>query len=874
MKSGFRATLALAWRRFLSLIAALLFAWSTCAPAATGDPPAGSVTATGSEPRVGRLVVRFRSGVYAPDGGSIHAGLLDELQASLGHAMSATSSTSPRNHILRLAQPVSLREAKRLAGLLRMRHDVVYAELDPSERKPDAARKTPASRGSGAPTIRRLLVTFADPGLAAKSRNNEKLDSEWDRKLSAAAGVPLRVARATIGGAWVIELLAAVDVATAETLAARLQAHGIARLAAPDYALAPIFVPNDPGFARGEQWNLLNALDAHNYSIDAERAWDITTGSPGTVIALIDSGILPHPELADRILAGYNFISDPVSAGNGVGRSNDATDLGDWRTAGLCPAPFDTASDSSWHGTAVAGVAAATGNNLVGMAGIDWQAKLLPVRFIGKCGGSVVDLIEAMAWAVGVPIDGAPDNPTPASIINVSAVVRNLPCLPDFQDLVDLILDAGVFIAAGAGNDNEDVANFFPANCLGLSAVGATNSLGTRASYSNFGQGVDISAPGGESGSGAIYSTWNFGTTVAASYGYGLGFGTSLATPQVAGVAALMLAVNPTLFPAQMKQLMAETASPFAPGSDCATGVCGAGIVNAYAAVRAAQTALPAVSPDLNQHGLTGSWYEPANSGQGFAVEIIPDQTPGHGAAFVSWFTFDTLIGGAERQRWYTLQGPVDTGQPTAELTIYQNTGGNFNAPPATNAQAVGMATLSFDTCSSGHLSYAFSDGTGRAGTVPLTRLLPNVTCSVTTAHPTDADFAHSGSWYAGPTTSGQGFTAEVAPHSSAFFLSWFTYAPNGANAGAAGQRWYTAQGVFTPGLRTIPVQIYETIGGMFDTSTPLGQRTVQVGSGTMAFQSCSTATFTYTFTGGTSMGLSGTITLGRVGPVPPGCAQ
>ena len=160
-----------------------------------------------------------------------------------------------------------------------------------------------------------------------------------------------------------------------------------------------------------------------------------------------------------------------------------------------------------------------------------------------------------------------------------------------------------------------------------------------------------------------------------------------------------------------------------------------------------------------------------ATSGQGFAVQVIPDQTPGNGLAFVSWFTFDTVIGGAERQRWYTLQGPVVTGQPTASLTIYQNTGGNFNAPPATNAQAVGTATLSFDTCSSGHLSYTFTDGSGRAGTIPLTRLLPNVTCSVTTPHPTNADFAFSGSWYAGAATSGQGMIAEVAPNSERVLL-------------------------------------------------------------------------------------------------------
>ncbi len=274
---------------------------------------------------------------------------------------------------------------------------------------------------------------------------------------------------------------------------------------------------------------------------------------------------------------------------------------------------------------------------------------------------------------------------------------------------------------------------------------------------------------------------------------------------------------------------------------------------------------------DLNQHGLTGSWYEAATGGQGIEVEVFPNPS-GTGSTFVSWFTYDTVAGGADRQRWYTAQGPVITGQSIAALTVYQNTGGNFNAPPATSAQAVGAAMLSFDTCSSGQLSYAFTDGTGRAGTIPLTRLTQNVTCSTATPHPTNADFALSGNWFGGAATSGQGFTAEVNPNSGAFFAAWYTYMPNGSAAGAAGQRWYTAQGSFTSGLRSIPVTIYETTGGIFDTPTPPGQKTVAVGSGTMAFQSCAAATFSYTFNGGSSNGLSGTIPLSRVGPVPPGC--
>ena len=278
--------------------------------------------------------------------------------------------------------------------------------------------------------------------------------------------------------------------------------------------------------------------------------------------------------------------------------------------------------------------------------------------------------------------------------------------------------------------------------------------------------------------------------------------------------------------------------------------------------------------PDLNQHGLTGSWFEEASSGQGVEVEVFPNPSSGTGLAFVSWFTYDTVIGGAERQRWYTALGQVVTGQPNASLTIYQNTGGNFNAPPVTNAQAIGTATLSFSTCTSGQLSYTFTDGTGRTGTIPLTRLTQNVTCSTTTPYPTNADFALSGNWFGGAATSGQGFTAEVNPNSGAFFLAWYTYMPNGVAAGAGGQRWYTALGNFTPGLRSIPVTVYETTGGMFDAPTPAGQKTVAVGTGTMAFQSCSAATFNYNFIGGTSIGLSGTINLIRVGPVPPGCTS
>ena len=285
----------------------------------------------------------------------------------------------------------------------------------------------------------------------------------------------------------------------------------------------------------------------------------------------------------------------------------------------------------------------------------------------------------------------------------------------------------------------------------------------------------------------------------------------------------------------------------------------------------AAYIALGSSSPNRNQHGFTGSWYEVATSGQGIEVEVYTG--PGPASMFVSWFTYDPTAGGADHQRWYTAFGNVVLGQPIVPLTIYQNTGGSFDAPPITNGQPVGTGTLYFDSCLSGSFSYSFSDATGRMGSIPLTRLTQNMTCSRQSPYPTNPDFALSGNWYE-PATSGQGFTIEVNPNSGTFFLAWYTYMPSGTAAGAVGQRWYTAQGSFAVGARSIPVTIYETTGGMFDTPTPPSQHTVPVGTGTITFQSCTAATFSYSFTGGTSSGLSRAIPLMRVGPVPPGCTS
>src|SRR5271163_4629608 len=138
-------------------------------------------------------------------------------------------------------------------------------------------------------------------------------------------------------------------------------------------------------------------------------------------------------------------------------------------------------------------------------------------------------------------------------------------------------------------------------------------------------------------------------------------------------------------------------------------------------------------APNRDQHGFTGSWYEAATTGQGIELEVFPSSTLSTGSMFVSWFTYDTAAGGADHERWYTAFGSLVFGQPIVPLMIYQNTGGSFNAPPITNGQPIGTATLYFNACTSGSFSYSFSDGTGRMGTIPLTRLTQNVTCFYTT---------------------------------------------------------------------------------------------------------------------------------------------
>lgn len=276
---------------------------------------------------------------------------------------------------------------------------------------------------------------------------------------------------------------------------------------------------------------------------------------------------------------------------------------------------------------------------------------------------------------------------------------------------------------------------------------------------------------------------------------------------------------------------------------------------------------------NLDQHGLTGSWYNPATGGQGIELEIYPDfGGAGHGLLFAGWFTYDVTAAGG--QRWYVLTGNVSSDDAVADLGIYAQYGGNFNALPALGgATNLGHATLQFADCNHGSLNYAFTDGSGRAGTIPLTRLAANVTCAPGGDDGSAASsYLLSGNWYRAD-TGGQGFIFDVNPVQSNLFAAWYTFAPSGQQIGGpASQRWYVLQAHYTQGMASVSdIPIAIGTGGVFDDPAPT--QTQIVGSASLTVQSCAAMTLNYAFNAGTNQGLNGSVNLTRVGPTPAGCS-
>lgn len=286
------------------------------------------------------------------------------------------------------------------------------------------------------------------------------------------------------------------------------------------------------------------------------------------------------------------MISSAQVAQDGNGRDSDARDEGDWTNDNEC-IPGRRGTNSSWHGTHVAGTIAAVANN-TGVVGAAFGSKVVPIRALGRCGGSLSDIADAMIWGAGGNVPGVPTNPNPAKVLNLS-LGGGGECGSTIQSAINRArsLGATVVVAAGnstqnvAGNPSQNIPPATPANCNGVVTVAATNRNGGRAFYSNFGNLVDVAAPGGETrvanDPNGVLSTLNSGRRDPGRDSLAFYQGTSMATPHVAAAAALLYAANPSITPTQVENTLKNTARSF-PRS---CGGCGDGIVDAAAAVAA-----------------------------------------------------------------------------------------------------------------------------------------------------------------------------------------------------------------------------------------------------------------------------------------------
>ena len=351
-------------------------------------------------------------------------------------------------------------------------------------------------------------------------------------------------------------------------------------------------VPNDPYFS--EQWDMTSG----SYGINATNAWSQSTGK-GVTVAVIDTGILTnHPDMEGQLLPGYDFISDAERARDNDGYDADPSDEGDWAEPGVCPSRSGASKgqSSSWHGSHVAGTIAAHTNNNGGVAGVAPDAKIVPIRVLGRCGSTSADTIDAITWASGGEVNGVPVNKNPARIINMSMGGPGT-CPRFYQKTINAAVARGAIIVAAAGNEDQDASKVAPASCENVVTVGASTNNGVRSPFSNYGASVDISAPGGDMDvETGILSLTDKSTTAPQDSTYATMVGTSQAAPHVAGTIALMLAANPDLKTEEIVTTLQDTATTMA---GCDRDSCGAGIVNAASAVSqvAGKTPGPSATP-------------------------------------------------------------------------------------------------------------------------------------------------------------------------------------------------------------------------------------------------------------------------------------
>jgi serine protease len=343
--------------------------------------------------------------------------------------------------------------------------------------------------------------------------------------------------------------------------------------AEPDYVAQNQLTPNDPYYGAtngfGNQWNLFSATGG----INMPSAWDLASGA-GIIVAVLDTGYTKNPDLDSTFVGGYDFISDPDFSG-GTARSADASDLGNWAYAGSCGNGQPSSETKSvWHGEHVAGIIGAVTNNSVGTAGVAYSSKIVMARVSGKCGAALSDIVDALTWAAtNNTVPNVPANLHPARVVNMSLGMSGS-CPASMQNAINAATARGVAVVVAAGNSSVNTSQFWPANCSGVIAVGATNLQGTLASYSNYGSSNTFCAPGGEqaSFSAQIVSSYNAGISFPTTPDTGFLVGTSMAAPHVSGAIALLLSLPNSPSLTSVVAALKQTATP--------VSNCGAGLIN------------------------------------------------------------------------------------------------------------------------------------------------------------------------------------------------------------------------------------------------------------------------------------------------------
>lgn len=572
----------------------------------------------------------------------------------------------------------------------------------------------------------RIIVKFN--ATAAPLANLQTRQSALER-LAPNSGARLSYVRRMSTGAEVLSLSEKKNPANLQIIINELNARSDVEYAEPDLIMQPLVTPNDARYS--EQWHYFEATGGLNLPT----AWDISTGT-GAVVAVLDTGFRPHPDLSANLLPGYDMISDTFVARDGDGRDADAIDPGDWSVADEC-AQGDPGSNSSWHGTHVAGTIAAVTNNGSGVAGVAYGAKIVPVRVLGRCGGYTSDIADGMIWAAGGSVTGVATNPNPAQVLNLSLGGGGT-CGSTTQAAIDTARGLGATVVVAAGNSNTNASNATPANCAGVVAVASINRSGSRAYYSNFGNVVDVAAPGGETivTADGVLSTLNNGTTTPGADNYAFYQGTSMATPHVAGVAALLYAMDDSLSPDQIESILKNSSRAF-PGT---CNQCGTGIVDAAAALALANGGGGGSDdPELvNGEAITGLSANQGNQLR-FTMEVP------QGASDLSF----TTSGGSGDADLYVRFGSAPT---TASYDCRPYRSGNnetctFSSPQAGTYHVMLDAYSTFSAVS---LVGNYGDGSGSGG--------GNSSISETNLS------GNAGSW--------QHFTIEVGPGASQLLAS------------------------------------------------------------------------------------------------------